>query len=225
MIKPDKIILSNRKNIQLKIDRQGQLIVSAPKNVDIENVFKFICEKEKWITQKQTQIKSSIQLNQNLLNYDECLFLGKKYPVVFIKNQEEICLTDGAMCMPSKISFSTQRLIKALKEFYIENAEVILIKRTKELLKYMNLNCNSISIINSKVKWGMCDSKKNIFLNFKLLFLPHALIDHVIFHELTHLIELNHSANFYEALSHFEPNNKEMQQQLKKCGFLLGLLV
>ncbi len=75
MIKPDKIILSNRKNVQLKIDRQGQLIVSAPKNVDIENVFKFICEKEKWITQKQTQIKSSIKLNQNLLNFLSFLFL------------------------------------------------------------------------------------------------------------------------------------------------------
>mgnify|MGYP002461703493 CR=1 FL=1 len=152
------------------------------------------------------------------------LFLGKKYPVVFIKNQSEIELMDNAICLPTKLNFSNQRLTKALKDFYIKNAEVILIKRTKELLKYMNLTCNSVSIINSKAKWGMCDSKKNVFLNFKLLFLPHELIDHVIFHELTHIIELNHSQNFYFELKRVEPNHKNMQQQLKNCGFLLSLL-
>ncbi|MGN1208036.1 MAG: M48 family metallopeptidase [Christensenellales bacterium] len=224
MIKPDKIVLGNRKNISLKIDRTGKLIVSAPRNVDLGKVFNFISEKEKWICQKQSQIKGTIELNQNLLNFEEILFLGKKYTVVFIKNQEDIELTDNALCLPSKLNFSEQRLTKALKEFYIKNAEVILINRAKELLKYMNLDCNSISIINSKVKWGMCDSKKNIYLNYKLLFLSHELIDHVIFHELTHLIELNHSSNFYQTLQEVEPNHKAMQQQLKKCGFLLGLL-
>ena len=144
--------------------------------------------------------------------------------MVFVKNQSEIELMDNAICLPTKLNFSNQRLTKALKDFYIKNAEVILIKRTKELLKYMNLTCNSVSIINSKVKWGMCDSKKNVFLNFKLLFLPHELIDHVIFHELTHIIELNHSQNFYFELKRVEPNHKNMQQQLKKCGFLLSLL-
>ena len=224
MIKPDKVVLSNRKNIALKIDRKGQLIVMAPKNVDIDRVFKFIEEKEKWITSKQTQIKSTIELNQNLINLDEILFLGKKYHVVFIKNQPEIVLTESSLCVPKKLDFSNERLIFELKNFYIENAEIILIKRAKELAKFMNLSLNSISIINSKAKWGMCDSKKNIYLNFKLLFLSHELIDHVIFHELTHLIELNHSANFYEALKRVEPNHKNLQQQLKKCGFLLNLL-
>ncbi len=225
MIKPDKLILSNRKNISLKINKSGQLIVSAPKDVDLNKVFNFICEKEKWITQKQTQIKSTLEINQNLLNYEEVLFLGKKYPVIFIKNQAEIELTDNALCLPQKLNFSTSRLIKALKEFYIQNAEIILIDRTKELLNFMKLNCKSVSIINSKAKWGMCDSKKNIFLNYKLLFLSHELIDHVIFHELTHLVELNHSENFYMELKRVEPNHKVMQQQLKKCGFLLNLLI
>lgn len=224
MVKPDKIVLSNKKNISLKIDREGRFIVSAPKNVDIRKVFDFITQKEKWIKQKQEEVKNTIELNQNLINYDEIIFLGKKYQVLFIKNQQEIILTDNALCLPSKLNFSSSKLINALKSFYIENAEIILIKRTKELLKFMNLTCNSISIINSKVKWGMCDGKKNIYLNFKLLFLSHELIDHVIFHELTHLIELNHSANFYNELRRVEPNNKSLQSSLKKCGFLLNLL-
>lgn len=223
MIKPDKIKLTSRKNISLKIDRQGKLIVSAPKRIDLDKVFKFIEEKEKWIIEKQNLVKNTLNLNNDLLNYDEILFLGKKYPVIYIKNQDEIVLTETNLCVPSKIGFSQARIIDNLKKWYIKNAEIILIKRAQELLKYMNLSCKSFSIINSKVKWGMCDSNKNIYLNYKLLFVSHELIDYVIFHELTHLIELNHSKNFYDELKRVLPNYKQCSEKLKKCGFLLGL--
>lgn len=223
MIKPDKVKLTNRKNISIKIDRNGKLIVSAPKNADLDKVFNFIKQKEKWITEKQTQILSTLNLNNDLINYEEVLFLGKKYPVIFIKNQTEIVLTETALCVPISLSFSRERIVKQLKQFYISNAEVILIDRAKELLKYLNLSCKSISIINSKAKWGMCDSNKNIYLNYKLMFLSHNLIDYVILHEITHLIELNHSQNFYNELKKVLPNYKQYQQKLKKCGFLLNL--
>lgn len=223
MIKPDKIKLTSRKNISIKIDRQGKLIVSAPRYADLNKVFDFIKEKEKWIIEKQTQITSTLNLNNDLINYEEILFLGKKYPVIYIKNQTEIELTDKALCVPSSFNFSRDRISKNLKNWYISNAEVILIDRAKQLLKYLNLSCKSLSIINSKAKWGMCDNNKNIYLNYKLLFLSHNLIDYVIIHEITHLIELNHSQNFYNELKRVLPNYKQYSAQLKKCGFLLNL--
>ena len=166
MIKPDKIKLTSRKNISIKIDRQGKLIVSAPRYADLNKVFDFIKEKEKWIIEKQTQITSTLNLNNDLINYEEILFLGKKYPVIYIKNQTEIELTDKALCVPSSFNFSRDRISKNLKNWYISNAEVILIDRAKQLLKYLNLSCKSLSIINSKAKWGMCDNNKNIYLNY-----------------------------------------------------------
>ena len=223
MIKPDKIKLTSRKNISIKIDGQGKLIVSAPRYADLNKVFDFIKEKEKWIIEKQTQITSTLNLNNDLINYEEILFLGKKYPVIYIKNQTEIELTDKALCVPSSFNFSRDRISKNLKNWYISNAEVILIDRAKQLLKYLNLSCKSLSIINSKAKWGMCDNNKNIYLNYKLLFLSHNLIDYVIIHEITHLIELNHSQNFYNELKRVLPNYKQYSAQLKKCGFLLNL--
>ena len=44
MIKPDKVKLTNRKNISIKIDRKGKLIVSAPKNADLDKVICNISE-------------------------------------------------------------------------------------------------------------------------------------------------------------------------------------
>lgn len=223
MVKPEKVILSNRKTISLKIDRKGNLIVYAPKRVDIEKVFKFIKEKESWITRKQGEIKGTLNLNSDLLNYEQILFLGKKYEVLFIKNYDEIVLTDKALCVPAKIGFSNTKLEQSLKNWFVENANVILIKRAKTLLNHTKLSYESISIINSKAKWGMCDNKGNIYLNYKLLFLSHELIDYVILHEITHLIELNHNEKFYEDLKRVLPDYKQKQAKLKQCSFLLNL--
>lgn len=223
MVKPEKVILSNRKTISLKIDRKGNLIVYAPKRVDIEKVFKFIKEKESWITRKQGEIKGTLNLNSDLLNYEQILFLGKKYEVLFIKNYDEIVLTDKALCVPAKIGFSNTKLEQSLKNWFIDNANIILIKRAKTLLNHTKLSYESISIINSKAKWGMCDNKGNIYLNYKLLFLSHELIDYVILHEITHLIELNHNEKFYEDLKRVLPDYKQKQAKLKKCSFLLNL--
>lgn len=223
MVKPEKVILSNRKTISLKIDRKGNLIVYAPKRVDIEKVFKFIKEKESWITRKQGEIKGTLNLNSDLLNYEQILFLGKKYEVLFIKNYDEIVLTDKALCVPAKIGFSNTKLEQSLKNWFMDNANIILIKRAKTLLNHTKLSYESISIINSKAKWGMCDNKGNIYLNYKLIFLSHELIDYVILHEITHLIELNHSEKFYEDLKRVLPDYKQKQSKLKQCSFLLNL--
>lgn len=223
MIKPDKIILSNRKSLTLKIDRKGNLQVFAPKNMSLDKIFKFITEKEKWIISKQTQIKNSLSFNNDLFNFEQILFLGKKYPVIYIKSQEDIELTNSALAVPNKIGFSNKKVEESLKKWYIQNAEYILIKRAKEILNHLKLSYKSLSIINSKAKWGMCDNKQNIYLNYKLLFLSHNLIDYVIMHEITHLTELNHSKNFYTELKRHLPNYKEEQSKLKKCGFLLNL--
>lgn len=225
MIKPDKLVLAKRKTLTLKIDKNGKLIVLAPKNMPLENIFKFIQEKENWIIKKQTEITSTKNLNNDLFNYNSILFLGKKYEVVFIKNQKEVVLTNNALCVPYNYCLSTEKLCKSLKKWYIFNANQILIERFNAINKVIKLNFNNLSIINSRAKWGMCDNKKNLYLNYKLIMLSHDLIDYVIVHELIHLIELNHSKNFWEEVKKILPDYKDRQKLLKKCNFILDFFV
>lgn len=225
MIKPDKLVLAKRKTLTLKIDKNGKLIVLAPKNMPLENIFKFIQEKENWIIKKQTEITSTKNLNNDLFNYNSILFLGKKYEVVFIKNQKEVVLTNNALCVPYNYCLSTEKLSKSLKKWYILNANQILIERFNAINKVIKLNFNNLSIINSRAKWGMCDNKKNLYLNYKLIMLSHDLIDYVIVHELMHLIELNHSKNFWAEVKKILPDYKDRQKLLKKCNFILDFFV
>ncbi len=46
-------------------------------------------------------------------------------------------------------------------------------------------------------KWGSCSSKGNININSYMMYLPYRMIEYVVFHEMVHLIELNHSPRFW----------------------------
>ena len=80
----------------------------------------------------------------------------------------------------------------------------------------MNVHFNMVRIKNVKTIWGSCSSKKNLNFNFKLFFLPEALIDYVFVHELAHLKHMNHSKAFWSEVEKQIPDYKQRREELKR---------
>lgn len=80
--------------------------------------------------------------------------------------------------------------------------------------KELNVNLNKLYFKNMKSRWGSCSSRQNISINVKLKYLPEILIEYVVFHEMAHLVELNHSKNFWSIISPKFENYKDMEKVL-----------
>ena len=66
-----------------------------------------------------------------------------------------------------------------------------------------------------KTRWGSCNiANGNIRLNTELVKKPKELLEFVVVHELTHLLEKNHSKRFYSLMDKFMPSWKEKSRQL-----------
>lgn len=66
-----------------------------------------------------------------------------------------------------------------------------------------------------KGRWGSCTKKKaEVTLNKLLKLLPKDCQEYVIAHELSHLVEANHSKAFYEVLSSVLPDYRERERKL-----------
>lgn len=70
----------------------------------------------------------------------------------------------------------------------------------------------------AKTRWGSCNSKGVIHLNWRLIQLPIELIDYVVAHELSHLIEMNHSPAFWAQVERIYPNFRAARTRLKEYG-------
>lgn len=220
MIKPDLIIRTHRRSLCLTITKDGDLVVRAPKKMNMNDILKYICEKEKWIASKQKEIQTKLSINRDILNYDKLYFLGKKYGIAKTQGIRKIELSENNFIVPN---IEDCDLIPKLKRWYIKQSEKILKERLEYFANIMQIDYASIKICNSKSRWGSCDSFRNIQLNFRLILLPHKAIDFVLIHELAHIIEFNHSKEFYKVIQTIMPSYKLQQKILKENDYLLRL--
>lgn len=80
----------------------------------------------------------------------------------------------------------------------------------------MGQTYQSLSIRLQKRRWGSCSAAKRINLNAALLFLPPLLVEHVLIHELTHLIHFNHSQSFWLDVEKHDKTYRENRRLLRK---------
>lgn len=221
MIEPKKIIRTKRRSLAITINQYGELIVHAPKNMPLYDIIEFVNKKQKWIEEKTQAINDVLSKHKEIIEYKEIFFLGRRYKICETQGIEESYLTENTLLIRPCKNFAKKQ--EQLKEWYLSNVDKILIPRIEKLAKFMKQQYSTINILNSKAKWGMCDNKKNIYFNWKLLMLSPELIDYIIIHELAHLIELNHSPKFWEIVRAVLPNYKHLKEVINKCGFLIKL--
>lgn len=220
MVQIDKYIVSSRKSIKIEVSSLGEVIVYAPRNIDRNSIEKFISSKEDWINRNRENILKHIQLNQDIINYKKILLLGDAINIVEenIKSPE---LKEGSLYI--KFGIDYRKNIIKLEKFIKQYATEIIEERLNYFANFMQLEPNSIKFSNAKKRWGSCDSNGNILLNWRIIMLPPNLIDYIIVHELSHLIEMNHSYDFWIIVSSIIPDWKERRQILKDSNFILSL--
>lgn len=218
MITPKQIKRSATRKLTLKIDDKGDLIVTAPYNLSNSEIFTFVEQKQAWIRKKQNEIKSVLLQNQKIINLEEIFYLGKRCEIKLVEGIKSLEYRNLTIMLP--VNSNKKKLIK---EFFLKEAEKVLIFRLNYLTELMKISMSGCNIISSKTKWGMCDSKKFIYLNYKLVMLPPDIIDYVIVHELSHLVQMNHSKNFWKLVEAVIPDYKKKQEVLKYCNFLIKM--
>ncbi len=217
------IIRQKRKTIKIIINDNGILSVYCPKTLTNTKIEEILKSKEKLLQKKLNKIKSYNNKFSPIINYEQTLLLGKNYFVVPTSKVGKGYFTEDSLLIPKKyaeagkIPFYIKKVVKELATKIITNRVEVLSKISKKY-KY-----SKIVIGNFKSKWGSCDNYGVLKFNWKLVMMNPNVIDFVIYHELTHLIELNHSKNFYINLEQICPNWKIYRKTLKEYVFLLNL--
>jgi predicted metal-dependent hydrolase len=106
--------------------------------------------------------------------------------------------------------------LKETKPIDRVKAKKYLIERLDELCRQNGFKYNRIFVKSQKTRWGSCSDKNNINLNVNLVRLPDQLIDYVILHELVHTEIKDHSQLFWDELSKFVKDPKNLDKKLRQ---------
>lgn len=98
---------------------------------------------------------------------------------------------------------------------YKDEAFKLVTERVSHFNQFYGFSYNQINIKNQKTRWGSCSAKGNLNFNYKILFLPEAVRDYIVVHELCHLKEFNHSRKFWNLVSQAIPDFQEIKNSLR----------
>jgi predicted metal-dependent hydrolase len=213
---------SNRKTLNISVERDRSIIVRAPEHLTFEKIDKLVQTKKQWIQEKlnHTQKYPIIADSKEFVSGETLLFLGRNYQLSVV--EEEI---DGIeFDQRFKISKTNQHKANELfKEWYLNQA----ITKIKPLvIKYarsLGVEYNKIKISEMRYRWGSCTPKNNIIFNWRIIKAPMYVLEYLVAHELVHLIEGNHTFEFWNILSIQIPNYEKAKNWLKKNGQLLEI--
>lgn len=221
LIDKANIIRERRKNLKILINEKGELYAYCPINMPLQKVEQLLQTKQKWIQSKISSITTSNIKNKNLLNYNQTFICGEIYNIVQ-GDYSKILVSGNNLIVPRKY-FAKNTQLNNIKKWYKQFAKELIFKRIEQLKNATKICYKSLKLCDSKVKWGSCDSNSNIKINWRIVMLPHSTIDMVLLHELVHIIEFNHSKNFYSVLEKFMPDWKNNRKILKDNNYLLML--
>ena len=84
--------------------------------------------------------------------------------------------------------------------------------------RLMGVAYGRISIRKQKTRWGSCTREGNLNFNCLLMMAPPEVLDYVVVHELSHRLEMNHSARFWAQVEKVMPEYRVPRKWLKEHG-------
>lgn len=208
---------SNRKTLALQI-LDGQLIVRAPINMPQSTIDAFINKKDAWIKKRLNSYipigidlkKSEVYIFGELVNIN--LYTSKTFSVV---------LNDSLniyMKAHSDLAQVALQVEDSLKKILMVKLEVMV----KEVASLMQIKTPPFKVRRYKRIYGRCSSQGELAFNTYLFHERPEFIYGVVVHECAHLLEFNHSENFYAIVESLLPNYRTLIR-LNTCGYNLRL--
>ena len=210
------------KAISIKIDCDG-LTVSAPMRETLSWIESVLQERANWVLKKLDEWENKESIS--LIWEEAAIFplLGEpwrlaitsagvmkmtpvKIKTIAEKNQLELPL-------PSTVA--TQEIEKIVMEWYYKQAHICFSKRIEFFSKKLGVPRPQLRLSHAKTQWGSCDVRGIVHLNWRLMQLSISLVDYVIAHELSHLIEMNHSLAFWRTVESIYPDYLTIRNELK----------
>ncbi len=209
---------ASTKNIRLRMDKNGNLVLSAPWYCSESKATAFALDNLMWI-EKQMQNKL---LPHTFSNGEIISILGKNYVIQHNPNHKTGCLlTEGTLTVGGEADFLHRRVTAFCKELlyaYIQQKAI-------EMAKLLHEKPHKITLRDTSSRWGSCSSRKDLNFCWKLVFAPLYVIDYIVAHEVAHLKEMNHSADFWETVALFNVEQASAQIWLRKHGRELQAIV
>jgi predicted metal-dependent hydrolase len=199
---------------RIDVDIHGVTVV-VPESEDMRPST-LLKENAAWVVDQQQKYDTyREQVPDRTFEAGECFpFLGQDRELVIEPRSKHGLDEDAIRLRKSAVEQSSVK--RVLENFFRSRARDYLTDRTDHYAERMDVDYEKLELRNQRTRWGSCSTGGTISLNWRLIMAPPEIVDYLVVHELTHLIEQHHRRGFWQLVGEHIPNYKEKSEWLEE---------
>ncbi len=225
-----------RKRAMLSLHDHG-LVLAVPVRMSARAIDTFLQHSLPWLRRHLPRWRALAERDARLFSLQEVLLFGQPLRVQASRPADPAALpaVRGAARVRVVHEADEVRLVAlhapcidasraALRDWIRGLALPWFDERARVLAPQIGVTVPPLRLSNARTLWGSCAPDGRVRLNWRLLQAPPRLIDYVIAHELSHLIERNHSARFWAVVARACADHRAARQELSEWQRRLAVL-
>lgn len=208
-----------RRSIGLRIDDRG-LTINAPLRASEKWLHSVLLDKADWVVAKLDDWESRKAPAIAWQDGATIPFRGELFILLLTPKQRGAAaqLHDEVLHVPVGAEADAAAIEKAVTQWYRREALQVFRECVEHFAPQLGVAPREVKLSTARTQWGSCTAQGVVRLNWQLVKMPLHLIDYVVVHELAHLIEMNHSAAFWQVVERACPEYKECRAELRGYG-------
>jgi len=209
----------------------GRVRVAAPPRASLQDIRGFVAARKAWIERQRDRARSlPAPVKLEYVSGEGHTFLGRVYRLNVIetgahgtaraakRGTAAVTLHEEEAVMDLTVAAGLTRAErqKTLEAWYRAELIRLIPPRLARWEDLVGAATHTWGVKRMKTKWGTCNTRaRRIWLALELAKKPLHLIDYILAHELTHLLEASHNARFKSLMDRVMPDWRDHRRELQ----------
>lgn len=208
------------KNFYIRVHApDGAIRMSVPLRATERDISSMLEERYSWIVDRQSIIQSQPWPEPVKFTTGELheLWGSRRYLRVVESSLKPAVrvLLDSSIEMSVRPGSSREQRGAFLDDFYRSELKAAAAPLVEKWSHIMTVDVSEWRIKKMKTRWGTCNTTEHrVWLSLMLAKRSPACLEAIVVHELTHLIERNHTKRFWSFMDSFHPEWREAEPEL-----------
>lgn len=218
-----EILRSQRTTADIIIERDGRVLVRAPKSIPDERIEDLIEAKRYWIYKNLAEWRdlNATRVLREYHNGEGFLYLGRSYRLLLVADQNEpLLLKNGRFCIRRDLldRGEIEAAKASFRDYYIARGCQRIRQRVEYYAPKVGVEPRDIAVRELGNRWASCSPKGNLAFHWKCMMAPQTIIDYIVVHELCHFHHLDHTEAFWNEVDKVMPGYGERKEWLRAHG-------
>jgi len=207
-----------RRTLEIIVDRNSELILSAPTEATETVLRDFVQRKRMWIYQqlaRQETLAHEVP-SKIFVEGEGFLYLGRNFRLRLVDEAiVPVKLVGGRFVMQKALaSEGREHMIR----WYCGNATRWLSAKVEDYTARMELAPAGVKVQDLGYRWGSCGKGDLLYFHWKTILLPARIAEYVVVHEMAHLHEAHHTPEFWRRVERALPDYELRKDWLSRNG-------